>query len=111
MSLNVLATHVINFNVHFIGNATSGGDDFDYYATYTYPYFATVERGSTEFELKIPIVDDDILEDHDLIRITALAPDYPDGKVPCSTDLIIRDDDGKCLCEIVCNWHTLSLAK
>lgn len=61
------------------------------------PYEALIPAGTQEFRLNIEIVDDRRLEDYELFRIITGPPDLPRDAMPCTTDVIIRDDDGKML--------------
>ena len=89
MATTFLQQHV-KCKMNFTGNGT------DYYASYAFPDKATIPAGTTEFLLKIKIVDDKILENNELFRIVAVPPDIPDGHIRCTADVIIRDD-GKLL--------------
>ena len=83
---------------NFTGNHTTTNESIiDYYAKYIYPNTVIIPAGTQDFLLTIDIVDDRRLENNELFRITAGVPDVPDGEVLCSTDVIIRDDDGKLL--------------
>ena len=56
--------------------------------------FHTFKPGSQDGAFEIWIKDDKVGEINELFRITALVPSVPDGEVFCSTDIIIRDNDG-----------------
>ena len=81
-------------NCYSIANETNT-EEFDYYASYTYPNFAIIPNGSIYLTLTIKIVDNNVLENNKLFRITALPPVTPLGHTECTTDVIIVDDDGK----------------
>ena len=77
-----------------IANETNT-EEFDYYASYTYPNFAIIPKGSIYLTLMIQIVDNNVLENNKLFRVYALPPVTPFGHTECTTDVIIDDDDGK----------------
>ena len=86
---------------NFIGNETNyNTTDIDYYAVYSNSTsnFDVVPKGSNLYILKIPIVDDRILESNELFRIYVVKPTLPDNEVTVFADVIIRDDDRKCYC-------------
>ena len=84
--------HVNHCN--FAGNQTLRvGEATDYYTSYSFPNFATVEKSTTVFSLEIHIVQDNILESTELFRIVAISPNVPSGYLLCSADVIIVDDD------------------
>ena len=59
------------------------------------PYKALIPAGTQEFHLNIEVENDRRLEDYELFRIITGPPDLPKNAMPCATDVIIRDDDGK----------------
>ena len=61
------------------------------------PYEALIPAGTQEFRLNISIVNDSRLKDYELFRIITGPPNLPKGEMPCSTNVTIRDDDGKLL--------------
>ena len=80
------------------GNHTTTNENIiDYYASYIYPNTVIIPAGTQDFLLNIRIVNDRRLENNELFRITAVVPNVPEGKFLCTTDMIIRDDDGKLL--------------
>ena len=80
------------------GNHTDSTDvEVDYYTAYAWPNFDTVEKGSVSYTLNIIIMNDNRLEDNGLFSITAMSGTPPNGHTPCTTDVIILDDDGKLL--------------
>ena len=76
----------------FTGNETANGD-LDYYTQFSWPYCATVKKGSLYFLLNIPVIDDAKIEDYELFRIYVDSPSIPDGHAYCSTDFIIINND------------------
>ena len=60
--------------------------------------------GTTEFKINITIIDDRDLEDDELLRIIAIAPELPSNYDHCWADIIINDDDGKYKMFIVVNF-------
>ena len=57
----------------------------------------TISNGTDLFPLNITIFADEDLEDNELIHITIDPPELPTSHTACSTEVIIRDDDGKLL--------------
>ena len=43
--------------------------------------------------MKIPIINDELLENSELVRIYAVPPSMPFGVLRCYADLLIADDD------------------
>ena len=86
--------------VKFISNNCVGNerarseDEIDYYTSYSFPNFATVEAYSSYFILNISIVQDCILENNELFRVAAIPSELPDGHTRCTADVVIVDDDG-----------------
>ena len=81
----------------FTGNHTITNQAIDYYTSHEYPNLALIPAGTQLFQLSVRVEDDRRLEDYELFRIITGPPDLPEGEVPCATDVIIRDDDGKLL--------------
>ena len=80
------------------GNHTTNIDnEVDYYTAYAWPNFDTVEKGTVNYTLNITIINDNRLEDNRLFSIIAFSGTPPNGHTPCTTDVIILDDDGKLL--------------
>ena len=79
-----------------VGNESTfiSEDEIDYYTSYSFPYFATIEAYSSYFILSIPIVQDCILENNEIFRVSAIPPELPNGHIRCIADVIIVDDDG-----------------
>ena len=84
----------------FTGNRSGDcrdNNETDYCTSYSFPFFDTIEAHTTEYVLKIPIIDDGILEGKEVIRITAIPSTSPNGYDRNTTDLIIEDNDSKFL--------------
>ena len=81
----------------FTGNHTITNQAIDYYTSHEHPNEVFIPAGTTQIEISVKVEDDRRLEDYELFRIITGPPDLPEGKFPCATDVIIRDDDGKLL--------------
>ena len=101
---------VSQYYVLFTGNQTSicneTGTEGDYCTAYSYPHFDIIKRGETNYVLKIPIINDEILESTEFVHILAIPPSLPAGSVRCSTVLLIVDDDDGKMCTYV-NLHKI----
>lgn len=63
------------------------------------PTFATIPAGETELVIPITIIDNRNLENNKLFRVFVYPPEQSIHQGPCfnTTDVIIDDNDGKCL--------------
>ena len=72
------------------GAAVSGED---YEEAHAYPDFATIKAGATSFTLKLEILDDDLIEGVERLRIEAVPPRQPLGSFLDRLDVYIADND------------------
>ena len=66
-----------------------------------FPTFDTIPAYERHYTLNITIVPDEILENNELFDVTANPQHVPDGHLECSTDVIIKDDDGSLWYKII----------
>ena len=84
------------YGYYFIGNGSfSDPEDYDFYESFSYPYFAQIPAYATEFTLRVHIIDDDRFENNEWLVIRAITPDIPAGVIPCHINITISDNDGK----------------
>ena len=72
-----------------VGNETTTDGDIDYYAAFSFPYYAKVDKGSSHFLLNISIFDDNICEANELFRVIVVGPD---NCGLCTVDVVIVDN-------------------
>ena len=77
-----------------IGDETNlNADHIDYLVVYPFLNFAPIAAGVGSFTLEVPIIDDARVENDEILRISAIPPNIPDGNIRDFADLIIIDDD------------------